>query len=260
MGIGDQLMAAGEAHALHTGTGKPVCIVDQRNRIQWCDLYLGIPYILTSHSRGAVRMVNAGGARPYIVAKGSERWTWRAYKPRPAHLVFTADELALAEPFRGCVMIEPNIKAQAHENKAWIWSRWVSLLEQMPSVRFVQCLAPGARVLEACDQYVRTTTFRQALAVLSVCRAFVGTEGALHHGAAAVGTPAVVLFSHFISPDVTGYPQHHNLRQAGAACGSRKPCKACAESMRAISVLEVVAHLKEILECPATPTNLNEPT
>ncbi len=116
-------------------------------------------------------------------------------------------------------------------------------------------------MLDGCDLYARTTTFRQALAVLSVCRAFVGTEGALHHGAAAVGTPAVVLFSEFISPDVTGYPQHRNLRQAGAACGSRKPCKGCAESMRAISVLEVVANLKEILECqeaknkPAAPTS-----
>lgn len=255
MGIGDQLMAAGEARALHKGTGKPVVIVDQRNRVQWCDLYKGLRYILKGHDRGAVRMVNSGGARPYIVSKGSERWTWKPYRPRPAQIVFTPEELALAEPYRGCVMIEPNVKIQAHENKAWIWSRWIALVEAMPEVRFVQCLSGGTRVLDGVDQYALTHTFRQALAVLSVCRAFVGTEGALHHGAAAVGTPAVVLFSEFISPEITGYPDHRNLRHAGAACGSRKPCKHCAESMRAISVLEVVANLKEILACPeATPT------
>ncbi len=242
-------MAAGEAKKLHKRTGKTVVIVDRLNRVQWCDLYAGVPYILDRHRPGSVRMLNAGGSRPYIVAKTPEKWVWKPYQPRPAPIVFTADELAQAEPFRGCVMVEPNIKPQSHDNKAWIWSRWVSLLEQMPGVRFVQCLPGGTRPLDGCDCYAVTNNFRQALAVLSVCRAFVGTEGALHHGAAAVGTPAVVLFSEFISPASTGYPNHHNLRHAGAACGSRKPCKTCAESMRAISVLEVVAHLEEILQC-----------
>lgn len=250
MGIGDQLMAAGEARALHKKTKRRVLIVDRYNRPQWCDLYQGLPYILNSHQQGDIRMLNAGGSRPYIAAKGPDRWTWKPYKPKPADLVFTVNELALAERYRGCVMIEPNIKLQGHANKAWEWSRWVALVEAMPDVEFVQCIPPGARTLDAVDHYAATTTFRQALAVLSVCRAFVGTEGALHHGAAAVGTPAVVLFSEFITPDSTGYPDHRNLRHAGAACGSRKPCKGCAESMRAISVLEVVANLKELLQCP----------
>lgn len=249
MGLGDQLMAAGEARAAHRRTGKPVVIVDRSNRVQWSDLWAGVPYIIDRHIPGAVRIVNASGVRPYIAEKTPHRWTWKAYRPTPAEVVLTADELAFAEPYRGAVMVEPNIKAIGHDNKAWPWSRWVALVEALPEVRFVQCLSGGTRTLDGVDQYALTLTFRQALAVLSVCRAFVGTEGGLMHGAAAVGTPAVILWSEFISPHVTGYDTHRNLRHAGPACGKRIPCSSCRKSMDAITVREVALNLKEILEC-----------
>jgi ADP-heptose:LPS heptosyltransferase len=89
-------------------------------------------------------------------------------------------------------------------------------------------------------------TFRLACAVLANCRAFVGTEGGLHHAAAALGIPSVVLFSEFIGPDITGYKTHRNLRHAGPACGSRLPCQGCVDSMNAISVDEVTTNLWEV--------------
>jgi len=91
------------------------------------------------------------------------------------------------------------------------------------------------------------TTFRQAAAIMSVASGFVGTEGALHHAAAAFGTPAVVLWSEFVSPEFTGYETQKNVRHASGACGSRVPCVGCKLSMEQISVEEVVQSLAEVL-------------
>jgi ADP-heptose:LPS heptosyltransferase len=94
---------------------------------------------------------------------------------------------------------------------------------------------------------VQTPSFRAAAAVLANAVAFVGTEGGLHHAAAALGRPAVVLFSEFISPAITGYRTHRNLYHAGQPCGSRSACSGCRASMEAISVDEVVSNLLEIV-------------
>lgn len=248
MGAGDWLMAAGEARHVHEKTGKKVCIVDRANRAQWIDLWNGIDYILPRYEQGAVRIVNTSGVRPYILAKLATRWKWKPYKPKPAEIKLTLDELRFAEPYRGMIMVEPNVKAIGHANKAWIRERWAQLVERVDEP-MVQCVQDPRAGLPPKVLKVITPTFRHALAVLSVCRAFVGTEGGLMHGAAAVGTPAVILWSEFISPDITGYEMHRNIRHAGPACGSRLDCSGCRKSMAAITVDEVVDNLKEILLC-----------
>lgn len=251
MGAGDWLMAAGEARYIHEKTGRSVVIVDKNKRAQWIDLWRGIDYILPRYEHGAVQIISGPGVRPYILAKLATRWKWKPYRPKPAEIKFSLDELRFAEPFRGRVMIEPNIKAIGHTNKGWIWSRWQEVAQRARAdgIQLLQCGAISSQRLEGVE-FLNTETFRQALAVLSVCRSFVGTEGGLMHGAAAVNVPAVILWSEFISPDVTGYSMHRNIRHAGTACGSRLNCSTCRASMAAITVDEVVDNLKEILSCP----------
>jgi ADP-heptose:LPS heptosyltransferase len=139
------------------------------------------------------------------------------------------------------VMIEPTTKVP-DGNKAWLWDRWQAVARTRSD--FVQCGPADAPRLTGVE-FVETT-FRNAAAVLSGCRAFVGPEGALHHAAAALDVPAVVLWSEFISPDVTGYASQINIRHAGPACGSRVPCESCKRSMEAITVQEVVENLREV--------------
>jgi ADP-heptose:LPS heptosyltransferase len=67
------------------------------------------------------------------------------------------------------------------------------------------------------------------------------------HAAAAVGTPAVILWSEFISPEITGYSSMTNLRHAGKPCGNRLACASCRKSMEAITVDEVVRALEKLL-------------
>lgn len=249
MGAGDSLMAAGRARKLHQETKQPVLIVGRHNVRYWSDLWNDVPYIIRRPAgRRYQTLVDGSGVRAYIAAKTPERWTWRPFTPTPAEIVFTSAELAFAAPYRGMVIIEPNVKANTHSNKAWFWDRWQQVVSSMPETRFVQCIPKGLHQTLHGVSWVVTPTFRQACAVLSVCRAFVGTEGGLMHAAAAVGTPAVVLWSEFISPGITGYVQHRNLRHAGPACGMRTNCPGCRASMEAITVDEVVHNLQEILK------------
>jgi ADP-heptose:LPS heptosyltransferase len=83
---------------------------------------------------------------------------------------------------------------------------------------------------------------------LARAKLYIGAEGGLHHAAAALGVPAVVLFGGFIPPLVTGYETHINLTGgAQEACGSLKPCDHCRKAMDAISVEEVAAAARTII-------------
>lgn len=253
MGIGDELMAAGEARALHKANGLPVVIVGAHGRTLWSPVWENVPYILKRYPGGRVnRLVNGGGVRPYIEQKTPTRWYWRPYVPKPAEMVFTPAELAFAHPYRGLVIIEPNVKDVGHSNKAWPWDRWQQLVREisahlMTGYSVGQCIAPGAQVLDGVND-IATPTFRHAAAVLSVAKAFVGTDSGLMHAAAAVGTPAVILWSEFTAPNICGYSSMVNLRHAGKPCGNRLNCKSCRAAMDAITVAEVATALKGILK------------
>ncbi len=244
-------MASGEARKLHKSNKLPCIIVDRYGRPYWSEMWDGLPYIVKrAAGRNVNRLQNGPGVRSYIAGKTANNWTWRAYKPTPAEIVFTAEEKAFAEPYRGMIMIEPNVKTLGHTNKAWIAERWRDLLllvNQAMGLRTVQCYPTGEGFWFP-GEHVVTPSFRHAAAVLSVCRAYVGTEGGLHHAAAAVGTPAVVIFGGFISPAVTGYAAHRNLfTGTGLGCGSRLNCAHCRKAMENITVDQVVTELEKLL-------------
>lgn len=246
MGIGDALMASGEARKLYKSNRLPTVIVDRYGRPYWSDMWDGVSYILKrAAGKQANRLQNGPGVRPYIAGKTVNNWTWKKYTPVPAEIHFTPEEIAFAEPYRGLIMIEPNVKAIGHDNKAWISARWLELSKTRNN--FVQCVSSPSQSMPAHVLKVITPTFRHAAAVLSVCRAYVGTEGGLHHAAAATKTPAVILWSEFISPEITGYSSMTNLRHAGKPCGNRLACPGCRKSMEAITVDEVVQALERIL-------------
>lgn len=231
---------------MHAANGLPVMVVDHRGRPQWHEVFEGSPYILRRQTQARInRVLSSSGHRPYIGMKTVARWLWNPYQPKAAEMFFSAEEIAFAEPYRGMVMIEPNVKANNHSNKAWAKGRWPQVVSALPDVEFVQCVSGSVKLNDV--TLIAAPTFRHACAVLSVCRAFVGTEGGLHHAAAAVKTPAVILWSEFIHPSITGYRTQVNLRHAGNPCGMRVNCRGCQKSMEAITVTEVVAALKGVL-------------
>jgi ADP-heptose:LPS heptosyltransferase len=243
MGVGDWIMATAQAKKLHEANGRPVLVCRPNGVPMWNEVFENNPRIAKAHGRNTQKLINSSGARPYIAGKTTTHWIWKRWDISPGEIYLSAAERTFAEPHGGSILVEPNTKVQ-DGNKAWPWDRWQALVDR--GGNFVQVGAAGARQLRGVH-FVETPTFRLASAVLAASRAFVGSEGGLHHAAAAFGVPAVVLFSEFISPEITGYKTHRNLRHAREACGSRLPCLGCKASMLAITVDEVSTNLGEIL-------------
>lgn len=243
MGLGDWIMATAQVRDLNERTGKKVLVVDRLGRPRWSEAFENNPRlgVRTAPAYECVRLLNAGGARPYIQAKTDARWHWRPWDIKPGEIYLTDLERAFGEQARGAVIVEPNTKAP-DSNKAWPFDRWQALVRSLP-LAWMQVGQPGSRRLDGV-RFIETTT-RQAFGLLAAARLFVGTEGALHHAAAALGTPAVVLWSEFISPQFTGYATQRNIRKATDVCGSRLPCGGCRASMAAITVEEVAQAITE---------------
>lgn len=249
--MGDELMAAGEAAALRGSRAERVGILDAKGQRRWHEVWDLCPDVAPPSEATPLLLRNAGNARPYIDYSRStpKRWCWQAYTPKPARLALPRDLVAFAQPWAGSVVIEPNMKAKASPAKDWGWDRWQQLVALRPDVKWLQLGMSTARLLRGV-RHCNTRSFAHALAVLSVARAAVLQEGGLHHGAAAVGCPAVVIFGGFIAPWVTGYPSQVNLFTGGEPCGWRRVCPHCAEAMAKIPPQLVAQHLDTLLETP----------
>lgn len=246
MGLGDWIMATSQIRALQESNGgRKVLVVGQAGRMMWsAEVFEGNPRVIRRPEADCDILRNGPGLRPYIAAKHPMRWFWQKWPIAPGELYLSDSELAFSKIYHDRVMVEPHTKV-SEGNKSWPWERWQAVVDSLPEVRFLQVGPFNTRPLRGVE-FV-PTTFRQAASLLSVSALFVGSEGALHHAAAALGIPAVVLWSEFISPDITGYPTQRNLRHAGDPCGARIPCVGCRVSMGLISVDEVVNSIKEIL-------------
>jgi hypothetical protein len=258
MGAGDFLMATSQVRRLNEKYGLPVVVFGPTGRRMWHEVFDHNPRLTKSTSSRFVRLINGPGERPYILRKRTDRWTWQKWDIAPGELYLTqAERIWAAREIAAAsapgddtpILIEPNIKGTNEGNKAWLWDRWQALVDRYPRGTFVQVGRAGARRLDGVAM-IATPSFRLACAVLSQCRACVGTEGGLHHAAAALGVPAVVLFAEFISPEVTGYAAHRNLYHGthGLGCGNRMACEGCRASMLAITVDEVDSNLRGMLD------------
>lgn len=242
-------MSIGEAKRIHQRTGQPVLITDPRGMPVRSDLFNGVPYLIQKSLRGEryQRHVNSPGHRPYIRLKTAERWYWNKYRPEPADVVLTEAEYGGLRIDADTIIVEPNVKNIGHRNKDWGWKNWQALVDLLKGRPVLQMTRPGDSVLKGVDA-IRVDSFRRALACMDGARLYVGPEGGLHHGAAAMRTPAVVIFGGFVSPETTGYDQHRNLFTGGEACGMRTDCAHCRKAMNAITPEMVLHEIKESLK------------
>jgi ADP-heptose:LPS heptosyltransferase len=177
-------------------------------------------------------------------------WRWNEdFRATPGEMFFTPQEIERAafEMPAGAVLIEPHVKALA-PNKRWPWERYKAVAKQLArdghqvvQFNYGQRIVPGATAISSPD-------FRTSLAMLARCSLYIGPEGGLHHGAAAVGTPAVVIFGGYIHPMTTGYATHVNLFGADEACGNTQECWHCRQAMDAIEAEQVLDAARGILD------------
>lgn len=271
MGVGDELLALGDAHRLHLARTAPVAIGNGERAFPStvCDY---VPWLWQGQDAQPANLewvLSYPGHRPYcdyelMISTAQERYGrvadwrhafrllgrkyWRRdYRATPAPVVLTRDEEkagAIILPVNKPVMVlGPGIKLGASSNKAWPLDRYQAVVNaRADRINFVQF----GRVVDGAFP-LKPRAFRHALAVLKASSGYLGNEGGLHHAAAAVGKPAVVIFGGYINPSVTGYDFHRNLFVECEDEGCIDLTPAGEAALLAISVEEVIAALDAVV-------------
>lgn len=259
MGYGDEIIASGLARGA-AKRGKLIAFGDGK-KIIWSDqskeIFKNNPNVAAPEQE---RLPNLEwvpyyrGKRFYgEVQKG--KWKFFNYECPVGEIFFTDEEKAFGVkvqcggwPF---VVIEPRVKvrgATQGANKQWPLDRYAAVAGFLNKhgIRTIQFVPQGKKKLLLGVEEVQTPTFRHALAALSKAVLYIGPEGGLHHGAAAVGTNAVVIFGGFNTPKSTGYKMHENIA-IGEPCGTIQACNHCREAMNSITVDMVIASAAKLL-------------
>lgn len=232
------------------------------------EMFKGNPNIAPPGSEGARDLEwipHYAGRRVYnSLVQGEGKWRWVTGRCGvPGEMFFTDREKSWAkgaiQEWNGhrkrFVVIEPNVPQfkSVAPNKQWRTDWYEEVAAKLKRdgetvVQFTYLGRYGAGYKLASAKHFASPSFRLGLAVLSHAALYIGTEGGLHHGAAAVGIPAVVIFGGFISPDVTGYTDHINMFSGGEACGSLTPCQHCRDALDAIKSQEVYTAARSLLD------------
>lgn len=259
MGMGDEIMAAGQAERLFQQDGIRVAICDKRRQVRWSELWEGNPAIASpsyvAMGGSHVRITNGVGCRPYIkypfTSERGMRFThWRS-RDHVGTLYLTDAELKIGRIIRDAVgpflLLEPDVKPLSTPNKRWGLEKFSAVVKALPEVTFIRAHGHECRPFPGVRN-IHTLTFRDACGILAASDGYVGTEGGFHHAAAALGKPGVVIFGGFISPKTTGYPSHINLTDTGigSPCGRWKQCEHCTRAMEGISVEDVVGAVRAL--------------
>lgn len=210
---------------------------------RWSEVWENNPKIAGTAGKDTIWIPDFPGSRPYIKKIEQDHYVFNHGFRAPYGKVCLADselEWARNQVKGDYVLVEPHIKDEVTTlmlgaNKAW--NGWDELLKMDLPWLQIGMKAPKTR-------QVRTGKIRQALAMIAHAKLVVTTDGMLHHAAAALGVPAVVLWGGVVSPKILGYPTHINIWNGAEPCGSyAKVCPHCREAMDSISVEQVRKHL-----------------
>lgn len=238
MGFGDELLAAGQAKLLHRKTGKKIAI-GRPNKVYWSVFYEHNPYLVSVPKGNCIWLENYPGHRGYFSKKDANRYWWNLdYRAEPAEIFFGPDEPVTPGDY---VVIECHNKAAASPGKRYPY--WQRVVDLMPGIEFRQPVY-GQPPLNGVKPI--RTSLRSVAQLIAGARAYVGPDGCLHHLAAALGKPAVVVFGGFAPKEALGYSFHRNFGEG--AMGYRNDCEYNREAMERIAPESLAEALREILD------------
>lgn len=257
MGFGDEVMVTGHVRQMYAHEPKKVRIDYGKSlwTFRQTEVFANNSKIAApGEPYGQVYRARENGLRPYHTEKSKTRWKYNPhYRPLVGEFFFTEAERAAAHDLAGCVVINSHVKAGASPNKYWGAKPWMEFIRiaRMAGHRLVD-ICPYEQGSFIAD-VVRVDTFRQACAALATAAGYVGHESGMHHAAAALGVPGVVIFGGFTPVELTGYEIHRNLGVTYEnACGWRTPCEHCAREMAKIEPEQVLKELEASLaDCSA---------
>ncbi len=228
-GLGDELMLTAVAHAarvagrpLHVLTDQPECWRGNRDP---ASLQTGVERWHYACRRGWMRteiihLAYLSGNGRHVADQMAERAAvtlapdWRPVLRLPRPPPRNSRLLVLQNSCRGA--------RYAADTKEWAQERWQELARRLArEFTLVQIGTRRDPPLDAARDQRGRTTLRAAADLVAGAAALIGLESGLMHVAAAVGTPAVIIYGGRTRPKETGYPFHRNLTRS-------PPCAGCA--------------------------------
>ena len=264
MGYGDEIMATAEAREMKRADPCAKIVIGDGEREVWHEIFAGNPNVsrLADVRTGdrVAWLANYYGCRPYLdyARTTPTRQVFRRYRARRGELFFSAVERERAGALlvdrrkagKFLISIEPNVVYGP--NKEWGFAKWQQVADALGARAVLVQPSYGRPILRGVEA-LESPSFRSFAAVLAECDLHLGPEGGLHHAAAAVGRPAVVVYGGRIHPDITGYSFHVNLdrNEPGSPCGMIAPCEHCRRGLDSIAVDEVLAAASRLLDIRA---------
>lgn len=262
MGIGDEIMVTGQARQLQELDSHKVGVIGKDGKPRWHFIWQNNPRIARPGVDHIYQpLVNHSGRRPYVERYNKEKWWYTNWKVIPGEIYLSKSELTFGVRYSGKIIIEPNIKAYASQNKSWGFDNFQRLVHLSPDLPWAQ-FSYGQKLLQGVG-VIETRDFRHACAVMNFARAYVGPDGGLHHAAAAFGVPGVVIFGGMISPLNTGYECHINMvgkcERGLHPCGMRIDNLCCRKAMNSITPEDITCQLDLVLsQRPAVKHRLSQ--
>ncbi len=268
IGWGDEIMVTGEAVRLECTRHFPLVVLGKDGKPRWHPIWDGNPRIYkpgTPFPKKFSVIRNHGGWRPYVVYNCKEfhkqchnqtknlnvtnkkKWFftpgWKTTKGE----IFCVRTVITRDNY---IVIEPHVKP-GFINKQWGWNCWQSLVDLLEDTNILVQVGPkGTKILRGVH-FIETPTFIDACKVLAKAKFAVLPEGGLHHAAAALDIPSVVLFGGAHSPKHTGYDDHVNIADSLSPispCGMRVPCNHCADAWARILPIDIANTVMELWE------------
>ena len=267
MGYGDALMATGEVKLLRKKPDTKFVIGDG-TRSYWSSIFDNNPYIIRGRDvknfKNVIWVKNYEFNRPYRrYSKNLDpnNYNWNHdHKASPGELFFTSKEENFSERIQKTIInkygkkkiifVEPHVKnRKGFENKDWGFHKWQEVINRLNNkYLFIQTSYDKRKSLKNVIN-IHGINFRYACALMKITDLFIGTEGGMHHAAAALNKKAVVIFGGHISPDITGYSFHKNLYIADefSPCGNKLKCKHCEECLNKIKKEQFIKEIENQL-------------
>lgn len=249
MGLGDEIMITALAKKNRRTYAIPSTVWDAQGNPRWHPVWENNPNILTPEQYREMYRADSDDMPVCIIRVHSKRkhyidWTnstpehciFQPWDIEPGEIYFNKEEEFFSKNKYNWILIDPTVKDHLRQNKQWPY--W-GVLQHMLTHRGIKY------DINKPDQNIRYWLSR-----LARYSAVISHEGGLHHAAAALGIPSVVIFGGFISPDITGYTSDNirNLTHAKDFCGRISPCNHCAIEMKRITPEEVFAALQDVLK------------
>jgi ADP-heptose:LPS heptosyltransferase len=150
------------------------------------------------------------------------------------------------------LVIEPQSNDEYTVNKKYPIEKWQHVADML--LKDGHTLVQVGRetkdhVLRGVINLTGRTSFREAAQIIQRSKLLVSSEGGLMHAANAVEVPAVILYTGFIHPTMTCYPENTDiwLGKEHGPCGMKTYCEYCSSEAALHNPDEIVEAVRSMV-------------